>query len=160
MKIAFLMSEQALRTRLAGGIQWANATVEEYPTAAKALPKLTGTPYDLIAMHWKVYPGVGSGDGRFEELAGIIPNAELNRNVFYWVVGLRVIDLIRQEDSENRATPVIAMFPVLAPVEFGGEDQLSRESVESDIAARQPAEALYGFSVDEFSEAVTRHLAR
>jgi hypothetical protein len=158
MKVAFLIGEQALRRKLAGLIGPADVTVKEYPTAAKALTKLVEEGYDLIVIHWKVYPGFGSGDKRIDELAGMIPGVKLNRNVLYWEVALRVIDAIRAEGSVNRATPVIVILPKLGPSGPGTGDQLTKESVQSDIAARQPAEAVYGSSAVEFSKAFARHL--
>ena len=162
MKVAFLIGEEALRKKLAKCIGPDNLTLEEYPTATKALTAFSSEQYDLIVIHWKVYPGFGSGDPRIDELAELIPNIELNANVFYWEVGLRVIDAIRAEDTPNQATPVIAIFPDLGRAGFGAGDELNRESIESDIASRQPAEAIYGSSEADFTNAVTRatHIER
>ncbi len=156
MKAAFLIAERALRSRLAGCIDASGTTVDEFPTAAKALEALAETPYDLIVLHWKVHPGLGAGDKRIDELATLIPNAKYNRNVFYWEVGLRVIDLLRSEASANQATPVITIFPDLAPSGYGCGDELTRDAVEADIAIRQPIEAIYGFSLGAFRETVAR----
>lgn len=156
MTAAFLIAERALRSRLAGCIDFSGATVDEFPTAAKALAAFVDTPYDLIVLHWKVHPGLGAGDTRIDELAALIPNAEYNRNVFYWEVGLRVIDLIRSEASANQATPVIVIFPDLAPSGYGSGDELTRDAVDEDISTRQPIEAICGFSMDAFHEAVAR----
>lgn len=158
MKAAFLISERALRLRLAKHLEPHYGEIEEYPTAAKALTRLVVRHYDLIVMHWKVYPGFGSGDSRIDELAGLIPNMKLNSNAFYWEVGLRVLDLIRADDSANCSTPVIVVFPDLAQSSFGMGDQLSRDSVESDLSTRQPAEALFGVSAVESSEFLARNL--
>lgn len=159
MKIAFLINERALRDKLARTFEGGEAVIEEYSTAAKALAKLATNPYDLVVLHWKVHPGLGSGDSRIDELADLIPLAKLNRNVLYWEVGLRVIDAMREKDSPNRATPVIVIFPDLGPAAFDTGDDLTRESVEADLAGRQPAEAVYWSSAAEFVKAVGRHLS-
>lgn len=158
MKVAFLVGERALCARLVGCVASEDVTVKEYPTAAKALTKLETERYDLIVIHWKVFPGLGSGDPSIDELADLIPMAEMNRNVLYWEVTLRVMDAIRAEDSSNRATPVIVVLPELGPAGFGIGDELTRESVESDLTPRQPAEAVYGTSAVAFSEAAARFL--
>jgi hypothetical protein len=156
MKAAFLIAERALRSRLAGCIDSPGVTVDEFPTAAKALVEFTDTSYDLIVLHWKVHPGLGAGDTRIDELATLIPNAKYNRNVFYWEVGLRVIDLIRSEDSANQTTPVIIIFPDLSQSGYGRGDELTRDAVDADIAIRQPIEAIYGLSMAAFRGAVAR----
>ena len=138
MRIAFLINERALRAKFAKCVHSSGVTIDEYSTAAKALGKLSTNRYDLIVIHWKVHPGLGSGDPRIDELAMMIPNSKLNRNVFYWEVGMRVLDTAHAEDSANRETPAILLLPELDRPVFA-DDQLTKESVESDIAARQPA---------------------
>jgi hypothetical protein len=158
MRIAFLMNERALRATLAQSIAWTAAAIEEYPTAAKAMAKLAAGRYDLVALHWKVHPGFGAGDAYLDELATLLPTTELNADVLYWEVALRVIDILRAEDSPNRVTPVVVVFPDLARAEYGAADELTREAVERDLAARSPAEAVFGSSDARFSEAVARLL--
>jgi len=160
MRIALLMNQESARTNLARVMGQANATVDEYSTASKALVKLTTVRYDLVAIHWKVYPGVGSGDPSIDELAALIPHTELNRNLLYWEVGLRVIDAMREEGSPTRETPVIVMFPNLGPSTFNTGDDLARESVESDLAIRQPACAVFGSSIEQFTSAVSGFLLK
>ena len=159
MSLALLANERALRAKLAKCITGVTeVAVEEYPTAAKALAKLSAKHYDLVALHWQVYPGLGSGDSHIDQLASLIPHAKLNRNLLYWEVGLRVIDMIREEDCPNRTTPVVVMLPELGRSVFCEPDVLTRDAVERAIAARQPAEAVYGPSPDRFAKAVARQL--
>jgi len=160
MKVVFLVGERALRERYAKCIESADVEIEAYPTAAKALVKLETRPYDLVAIHWKAYPGFASGDPRIDELAELIPATKLNQNVLYWEVALCVIDALRAEDSPNQATPVIAILPVLGRGGYGTGDDLTIDSVESDIAARQPAQVVYGTSASDFANAASRYLGR
>jgi len=158
MKAAFLIGERALRVRYAKCLESADAVIDEFPTASKALTELERERYDLVVIHWKVFPGFGSGDERIDELASLLPDTEFNRNLFYWEVGLRVIDLMRDEESPNLITPVVAVFPNLQESGFGIGDQLTRESVRSDIDSRRPARAVFGPSITDFSDAVAELL--
>lgn len=144
MHAALLINDRVLRTRLTACAPLADGTVEPYPTAAKALAPLLARRYDVIVLHWKVHPGFASGDDRIEELAYLLPRTKLNQNVLYWEVGLRILDLLREEESANRTTPVCVIFPPLGRFTFETGDALSRESVEGDLATRQPAHAIFG----------------
>jgi hypothetical protein len=159
MRIAFLVGERALRQKLAEPLEAADVTIDHFPTVAKALGAFETKHYDLIVLHWKAYPGFGCGDSKLDNLAALIPTVEFNRNLLYWEVGLRVINLVRDEESPNRTTPLLVLFPDLGRAEFGGGDQLTRESVLADLADRPPAEALFGSSRDDFCEAVARLLS-
>ena len=153
MQIAFLIGERALRQKLAEPLSSPDVTIETFATAALAVGPFETKRYDLIVLHWKTYPGFGSGDSKLDNLAGLIPTVELNRNLLYWEVGLRMIKRLREEESPNRETPLIVLFPDLGKAVFGG-DQLTRESVLSDLSTRGPAQALFGSSRDDFCTAV------
>ena len=57
MKVALLVNDRTSREALARRIaEWGGA-VDQYPTAAKAIDMLGATRYDLVVMHWQVYPG-------------------------------------------------------------------------------------------------------
>ena len=159
MQAAFLINERALRARLAKCLEPAGVSVDHFPTAGKALKGLTSTAYDLVVIHWKAHPGLVSDDPRINELADLIPKTELNTNMLYWEVGLRVMDAMRAEEAPNVKTPIIAILPpVLARAGFASGDELTADAVTSDLAARQPTAAVYGPSADAFLEAAKRFL--
>jgi hypothetical protein len=158
MNVAILMNERALRARVGQAAAAAGATVKEYSTAAQALAGVAENAHDLIVMDWKGFPGVGSMDSALNDLAAMIPEAELNQNLIYWEVALRVLDAVREEDSPNRSTPVIIRCPEPVPAGFDAGDSLPLESMEEDLATRQPVQALYDVPVAAFCEAVARRV--
>ncbi|MBT3295068.1 MAG: hypothetical protein HN919_11835 [Verrucomicrobia bacterium] len=139
MKVALLINDRESRAALARSIEAKGGRADEYPTAAKAAGMFGATRYDLILIHWQVYPGLKPSDPSLKELAAMIPVVSMNRNILYWETALRVIDIIRMADSPNRTTPLMVIFPALGTSTFEAGDRLARESVESDLADRQPA---------------------
>jgi hypothetical protein len=139
MKIALLVNDKDSRTELVRSVEASGATADEYATAAKAIGMFGATRYDLIIIQWQVHPGLKPSDPSIKELAAMIPVVSMNRNVLYWETALRVIDIIRMEESPNKATPIILIFPDLGESAFEAGDRLAKESVESDLAERQPA---------------------
>jgi hypothetical protein len=159
MKVALLINDKESRETLARGIQAKGATTDEFATAAKALGMLVASRYDLIVIHWQVHPGIKASDPKLQELASMIPVISMNRNVLYWETALRVLDIVRAEDSMNKATPVIVLFPGLDEPGFKAEDRLARESVDSDLAKRQPATVISAMLSDEIIGMLGRHLS-
>lgn len=139
MKVALLINDKESRAVLARSIEAKGGTTDEYPTAAKAVGMFGATRYDLILIHWQVYPGLKPSDPRIKDLAAMIPVVSMNRNILYWETALRVIDIIRMEDSPNKTTPLMVIFPALGKSTFEAGDRLARESVDTDLADRQPA---------------------
>ena len=159
MKVALLVNDRTSREALARRIaEWGGA-VDQYPTAAKAIDMLGATRYDLVVMHWQVYPGQKASDPKVRELAAMIPVVRLNRNVLYWETALRVIDTIRVDESPNRGTPLMVIFPDLGKTHFDtDDDRLARETVESDLASRQPATIITEISRDKILEILAQEL--
>ena len=158
MKVALLINDKESRVELAGCIADKGGTADEYPTAAKALGMLNATRYDSILMHWQAHPGLKPSDPQIKQIATMLPVVTMNRNVLYWETALRVIDIIRVEESPNKSTPVIVIFPGLGESQFEAGDRLSKEAVESDLAERQPATIISGVSQDTIIQALTPHL--
>jgi hypothetical protein len=158
MKIAFLINERALRDNIAHAISHLDVSIDHYSTASKALAKLTAIAYDLVVIHWKVYPGLGCGDATIDDYSRLIPETSLNTNLLYWEVGLRVIDVMRDVETVNHTTAVILLFPDLPEAGFCIGDQLTRDSVCADVATRQPAVTLFKPSTRDVTEAIQRTL--
>jgi hypothetical protein len=159
VKVALLINDRESRQALVGKIEEWGGTADEYPTAAKAMDMFGATRYDLIVVHWQVYPGQKASDPKVRELAAMIPVVKFNRNVLYWETALRVIDTIRMDPSPNRATPLMVIFPNLGLSSFESGDQLARESVESDLASRQPATLIAEASRDKVVERLAQNIA-
>ena len=159
MKVALLINDRESREDLSKGLETEGRTTDEYATAAKALGMLCATRYDLILMHWKVHPGQRPGDPQIKELATLIPVVSRNRNVLYWETALRIIDMARMEDSPNRATPIMVIFPDLGQSTFESQDRLSEEAVQADLAAREPATLITEMRREDILAAVEQQLA-
>ena len=87
-------------------------TADEYATAAKAMDMFGATRYDLIVMHWHVYPGQRASDPKVRELAAMIPVVHLNRNVLYWETALRDHhDTVKPEKGEARCQRLVSRLP-------------------------------------------------
>lgn len=157
MKMALLINEKAVRERLGKAIESPDIAVRGYPTAAKALAEFANERYDLIVIDWQVHPGFESGVAVIDQLAAEIPKISGDRRLYYWEVGRSVIDAIRAGESPNHATPMIVIFPDFD--QCGVNGNISRDAAEADIAAKQPAEPLFGSSTGSLKEAVARHLA-
>jgi CheY-like chemotaxis protein len=158
MKVALLINDKALRLSLAESLTALGVTVTEWPTAAKAVDVVETTLFDLIVVHWKVHPGLNLRDPQLREISNLIPMVVLNRNVLYWESALRVFDLIRGEDSLNRATPIVVIFPGLSEHNAEDGDRLARESVDADLADRQPSAVISETSRDKIAALVAKHL--
>ncbi len=61
MRIALLINDRESRGQLAQALAGPGVAVDEYPTAEKFLGPLTSEHYDLIAIHWQVFPGLEPG---------------------------------------------------------------------------------------------------
>ena len=153
MKTAMLINDKGSRSELAGIVASQGVAADEYPTAAKALGMFSATRYDLIVIHWKVYPGLKPSDPEIQELAAMIPVSRMNRNALYWETALRVIDIIRTAGLPNESTPLIVIFPDLGRTDFGAGDRLTSEAVHADLAKRQPATIVSGILREKESRA-------
>jgi len=159
MQVALLINERAVRAKLMADIGLPDVVFKEYSTASAALNDLSSKQFDLIIIDWKVYPGYGSSDMEIRELADAIPNSVHNENLLYWQTELRVINIIRDRDSQNRDTPIILRFPDIPLVHaFGMDDILTRETVQTDLQEKQGIGVLYGAGVPELANAVRQIL--
>ena len=158
MKVALLINDKTSREKLARYVESRGGTTDEYPTAAKALGMFGATRYDLILVHWQVHPGLKPSDPSIKEIAAMIPVVSRNVNVLYWETALRVIDIIRMENSPNRTSPIIVIFPDLGGSTFEAGDRLARESVDSDLVSRQPAIVITERLTEKITEIVAQHL--
>ena len=158
-KVALLINDRESREALAGKIEEWGGTADQYPTAAKAMDMFGAARYDLIVVHWQVYPGQKASDPKVKELAAMIPVVKFNRNVLYWETALRVIDTIRAEESPNRITPLMVIFPDLGRSSFESGDRLARENVESDLTSLQPATIIAEISRERIVECLAHNIA-
>ena len=157
--IALLVNRRSIRTELAERITHDGYRILEFPTASKALASLTGRELAAIGIDTHVYPGFGATDPLIAELAEMIPSSPFTENLLYWQVGLRTIEYIRGEESVNRETPVVLRFPDLpATPPSSLEDVLTRKGIAADLKGKERIDVLFGASVEEFAEAVSRRL--
>lgn len=154
MKVALVINERATRERFADCISSNGHEAHEYATAEKALGKLTTLGYDLVVIHWQVHPGWGASDAKIRDIAALIPTVTENRNLLYWEAALRLIDLLRDQGSPNRTTPVVVIFPETRP--FDSDDSLDRESIDADLKTRQPATVISNTSKKDIDFWVTK----
>lgn len=156
MKVALLINERLMRARVAEQLRSTAERVDEFPTATEALKAFAARAYDVIAIEWKVYPGFGSEDSLIQEMATLIPQAQHTANLLYWQTGLRVIEKLREDDAPCRAARIVVRFPMLAPDYTGADSELTRETVDSDLARYPGVTRLLGASLDEFAAAIVR----
>jgi len=155
VEIALLVNDRIVRTRLSDALAGLGVVFREYSTASDAVRELSARYFDLIVIDWKIYPGYGCSDAEIRELASLIPDSPNNENLLYWQVALKVIDYIRNEESLNRNTHVIFRVPeVPESYAFGMGDELTRETILTDIENRGPIEMVFGINVQEFTEVV------
>jgi len=159
MEIALLINERAIREAFVAGIGGENVGIKEYSTAADALREFLSKRFDLIVLDWKIYPGYGCSDVEIRELATLIPVSPGNENLLYWQVALRVIDNIRSEESQNVRTPVIFRFPQLPELYvFGMGDDLTKETISTDLKGKGLIETIYGVNMKEFIELARKRM--
>lgn len=157
MEIALLINDRIVRSRLTGALAGPAVVFREYSTASDAIREFSSRLFDLIVFDWKIYPGYGCSDAEIRELASLIPDSPNNENLLYWQVALKVLDHIRSDESPNGNTPVIFRVPeVPDSYAFGMGDDLTRETIVTDMESRGPIEMVYGATVKDYIDAVRR----
>jgi hypothetical protein len=157
--VAVLINRRADREVVSARIGSADVSVDQYATATQALGALVRTRFDLIVMEGKVYPGFGCPDAAIRELAEMLPNNRYSENLLYWQVGLRILETVRSDEGRNRETPVVIRFPELQNYSFAVGDELTRDSVESDLEDKGPVTPCFGVPMAAFAERVAEALA-
>lgn len=160
MKIALLVNDRESRENLAKALATSSVVVDEYPTAEKALQKLTTVHYDLIAIHWQVYPGLNPENPRIKSFSVALQKTKLNRSALHWEVGLTVMDAIRADGSVNVKTPIVVILPGLDKTRYDAGEKLTTESVDSALATRQPASAIWETLTEQIAEKLRQRLSR
>lgn len=158
MNVSVLINRRDLREAICNKVTGPGSLAAGYATASDALSKILSTRHDLIVIDAKVYPGLGSTDSSISEFATLLPKTEYNENVLYWEACLRVVALIRADDSINRETPIILRVPqsILTPVD--GSDALDPNGIERDLAADAHTELLMGITDREFIDTVGKRV--
>lgn len=161
MEVAVLINDRALRTKFVAGIGGnSKVIVKEISTASDALRAFSSKRFDLIILDWKIYPGYGCNDAEIRDLALLIPDSPNNENLLYWQVALRVIENIKCEESRNIETPIVFRFPELPEsYAFGMGDELTRETISTDLKGKGLIEVIYGVTVEAFIGLVRKKIA-
>ena len=157
MEIALLINERIVRASLTDALAGQETVARGYSTASDAIRELSSRHFDLIVLDWKIYPGYGCSDAEIRELASLIPDSPNNENLLYWQVALKVLDHIRDDESLNRDTQVIFRMPkVPESYAFGLGDELTKETILTDVKNRGPLEVVYDVTLLDFIETI-RH---
>jgi hypothetical protein len=68
------------------------------------------------------------------------------------------MDAIRALGSVNATTSIVAILPGIGRIRYDAGKRLTRESVDKDLAARQPACVIAETSIDQIAEELRRQL--
>jgi hypothetical protein len=148
MSVCILINSRADFLRITDAI--GGEDLVQYASAAKGLEGLTETAHALITIVWRVYPGRASGDEDIDLLARALPRTEYNENLVYWQILVRVIQIIRGEDSANSATPVVVSLPlVFTTIVADFADELTPEGIAADARKLNDVEILYGLTPED-----------
>lgn len=154
MSVGILINPRAEFQRIADAGGGADAV--HYASADKGLDGLTKLEHDLIAIVWRVFPGRASGDEDIDLLASTLPHMEYNENLVYWQILVRVIQIIRADESANADTPIVVSLPnVFTTIVADFSDDLTPEGIAGDARKLRDVEILYGLSHDDLG----RHLS-
>jgi hypothetical protein len=156
--MALLVNDRESRASLAKALAASAVSVDEYPTVEKSLLSLTSVHYDLIAIHWQVFPGLEPGTPRMKRYAAALQKTTRNRSALHWAVALGPMDAIRALGSVNATTSIVAILPGIGRIRYDAGKRLTRESVDKDLAARQPACVIAETSIDQIAEELRRQL--
>jgi CheY-like chemotaxis protein len=155
--VLFIMNERALREYIKEGLADGEYEFTECGTAVQALKHLIDTPFHVIVLEARMFPGMASGDPVLSDMAAMLPQSRYNEMLLHWQVACRTMQLAREPDSANRRTPFIIKFPLDAEsVLHGSGDMLNPDAVRKDLLKVGLATPLFEARAKDVIEAISR----